>query len=61
MDARKLTVLIVLLSLILIPAAMTGCGSDASDSQVKSGIYTIGPGNLDAEDLQKMYASGTCK
>ncbi len=46
MNARTLTWMFVILSLIFLPAALTGCGADDADVAKKEGIYTVGPGNL---------------
>ncbi|MBF0410716.1 MAG: hypothetical protein HQM10_25450 [Candidatus Riflebacteria bacterium] len=54
---KYLSIGIVLLCLVLLPAAMTGCGTD-DISSVKS-YATVGPGNADAEYLNKHNSTST--
>ncbi|NLI79263.1 MAG: hypothetical protein GX442_22815 [Candidatus Riflebacteria bacterium] len=56
MFARRLTWMIVTLSLLLLPAFSIGCGADDADSNTHNAIYTIGPGAL--EDFHSV-ASGS--
>ena len=56
MDFRTLSIGFILVTLILLPAAITGCGTDEGDANTRTGIYTIGPGNL--ENFHQ--ASGAC-
>lgn len=48
MGIRMLSIGFILLSLMLLPAAITGCGTDDGDANTRTGIYTIGPGNLES-------------
>ena len=47
MNYRTVVWVFVALSLILLPAAITGCGSDDESTSILSKHYTIGPGSYD--------------
>ncbi|HNV71117.1 MAG TPA: hypothetical protein PKO06_15550 [Candidatus Ozemobacteraceae bacterium] len=47
MNFRLMSVVFVLLSLLLLPACITGCGVDDTDSMQTRTNFTIGPGNLE--------------
>jgi 4-hydroxybenzoate polyprenyltransferase len=38
----------MVVAVLLSPFFATGCGSDDTEQDKKIGIYTVGPGNLDA-------------
>lgn len=56
MNLRFVSVVFVLLSLLLLPACITGCGVDDTDDLQTATNFTIGPGNL--SDF-KTVASGS--
>lgn len=57
MYARRLTWMIVVLSMLLLPAFASGCGADDTDTDKRLAIYTVGPGAL--EEFPANIASGS--
>ncbi|MFZ2960456.1 MAG: hypothetical protein WA705_26555 [Candidatus Ozemobacteraceae bacterium] len=51
MAFRILTLVFVALTIMLMPAALTGCGTDTEGSSSQVSL-TVGPGNLGPEDLK---------
>lgn len=57
MSLKRLLLIAAVAAVVLVPFLATGCGSDDTTSDKKIGIYTIGPGNLTAEDLKSIPAA----
>lgn len=46
MNYKRIVWVLAAAALMLLPFMSTGCGTDDTDADKSTGIYTVGPGNL---------------